>query len=178
LAISVLTEINYFQGSLGHLEEVKKAMDKPLPVLRKDFILSAYQIYQSRAAGADAVLLIAAILPPGRLKQLVGLCRVLGMAALVEVHDAGEIHAALESGARLIGINNRNLDTLEVNLETTHRLRPLIPRDRLVVSESGIRCHSDITCLEGWGVDACLVGEALMASADIPATLEELLGKN
>lgn len=176
--VSVLTETKYFQGKLEHLEEVKKALDKPLPVLRKDFILSAYQVYQSRAAGADAVLLIAAILSPGQLKELVGLCHALGMAALVEVHDVGEIHAALESGARVIGINNRNLDSLEVNLETTHRLRPLISHDRLVVSESGIRCHGDITLLASWGVDACLVGEALLASEDIPATLEALLGKN
>jgi indole-3-glycerol phosphate synthase len=177
-AISVLTEKVYFQGRLEHMELVKKTLAKPLPVLRKDFIFSAYQLYQSRAAGADAVLLIAAILPPSRLKELVRLCRTLGMAALVEVHDIGEIDAALESGARVIGINNRNLDSLEVNLETTFKLMPLIPRDRLVVSESGIRRRSDIELMEEWGVDACLVGEALMASADIPAALGALLGKN
>ncbi len=177
-AISVLTENSHFQGRLEHLETVKKSLDKPLPVLRKDFIFSAYQIYQSRAAGADAVLLIAAILSPRRLAELVRLCRALGMAALVEVHHFAEIAAALDSGARVIGINNRNLDSLEVDMETTHRLRPLIPPGRLVVSESGIRRRSDIELLAGWDVDACLVGEALMASRDIPAALEALVGKN
>jgi indole-3-glycerol phosphate synthase len=175
-AISVLTEGHYFQGSLDYLKGIKDMPAKrELPLLRKDFLSDPYQIYESRACGADAILLIAAVLEPPGLEELLHLSHHLGMFCLVEVHNEAELEMALGSGARIIGINNRDLADFTVDLRTTERLRPLIPRDRIVVSESGIKNRDDIEQLEQWGVDAVLVGEALVSAPDIAARMRELL---
>lgn len=175
-AISVLTEVRYFQGGLSYIQEIKAALgDRQIPLLRKDFLTDPYQIYESRASGADALLLIVAILPAAKLAELLGLSHKLGMSCLVEVHNEAELKIALESKARIIGINNRDLNTFETDLDTTRRLRPLVPKDRIVVSESGIKDRSDIEKLGGWGVDAVLIGESLMASRDIAAKMKELM---
>ena len=175
-AISVLTEARYFQGSLDYLKDIKNALgDKRPPLLRKDFIDDPYQVYESRAYGADSLLLIVAILTPGRLEELLGLSHEMGMSCLVEVHNEAELEIALGGGARIIGINNRDLNTFTVDLATTERLRPLVPPDRIVVSESGIKDRNDIEKLRKWGVDAVLVGESLMSAPDIAVKMEELL---
>ncbi len=175
-AISILTESRYFQGSLNHLKDIRDALgNKRLPVLRKDFILDPYQVYESRAYGADGILLIVAILTSDKLKRLLELSHELGMSCLVEVHNEGELKTALRSKARIIGINNRDLTTFIVDLTTTERLRPLIPADRIVVSESGIKDRSDMERLRQWGVDAVLIGESLVSAPDIAAKMKELL---
>ena len=175
-AISVLTESKYFQGSLDYLRDIRNALgNKGLPLLRKDFIHDLYQVYESRAYGADALLLIVAILTDEILGELMGLSHELGMSCLVEVHNEAELEIALKSQARIMGINNRDLKTFNVDLKTTERLRPLIPADRIVVSESGIKERSDLEKLRGWGVDAALIGESLMAAPDIAAKMKELL---
>jgi len=175
-AISVLTEAKYFQGSLNHLRDIRKALgNKRLPLLRKDFIYDPYQVYESRAYGADSLLLIVAILSSEQLEELLGLSHELGMSCLVEVHNEAELEIALNSGARIIGINNRDLTTFTVDLTTTKRLRPLIPQDRIVVSESGIKDRSDIEKLREWGVDAVLIGESLMSAPNIASKMKELL---
>ncbi|MFC2004707.1 indole-3-glycerol phosphate synthase TrpC [Chloroflexota bacterium] len=175
-AISVLTEAKYFQGSLNYLKEIKSALaDKKLPILRKDFLSDPYQIYESRAYGADALLLIVAILNTEKLEKLLQLSHELNMSCLVEVHNEAELEIALGSQARIIGINNRDLSTFEVDLTTTARLRPLVPQDRIVVSESGIKDRSDMEKLGQWGVDAVLIGESLMVAPDIASKMEELL---
>ncbi len=174
-AISVLTEVKHFQGSLSYVPEIRAALgDKQIPLLRKDFLTDPYQIYESRANGADALLLIVAILTATKLKELLELSHRLGMRCLVEVHNEAELKIALDSGARIIGINNRDLTTFETDVTTTKRLRPLIPQDRIVVSESGIKDRKDMERLRGWGVDAALIGESLMASRDIAAKMKEL----
>ncbi len=178
-AISVLTEEKYFQGKLGYVETIRENLkDKCPPLLRKDFILDAYQVHQSRAAGADALLLIAAILTRGRLKELLDLSHELGMDCLVETHNEPEMETALAAGAGIIGINNRDLHTFKVDLDTTQRLRPLVPPGRLVVSESGIRGHQDILKMKEWGVNAALVGEALVSAPDIALKMRELIGQD
>lgn len=175
-AISVLTEAKYFQGSLDYLRDISKALgDNRPPLLRKDFISDPYQVYQARAYGADSLLLIVALLTPDKLDELFELSRQLGMGCLVEVHNEAELEIALNSRAQVIGINNRDLSTFDVDLTTTKRLRPLIPKDRIVVSESGINNRADMEKLEGWGVDAVLVGEALMSATSIAAKMKELL---
>ncbi len=175
-AISVLTESRYFQGSLDNLKNIRDTLgNKGLPLLRKDFIVDPYQIYESRAYGADGLLLIVAILEPEKLKELLELSHELGMNCLVEVHNEAEIKVALKSQARIIGINNRDLRDFTVDLATTERLRPLIPRDRIVVSESGIKDRSDIEKLRGMGVDAVLIGESLLSAANIAVRMKELL---
>ena len=146
-----------------------------IPLLRKDFLFDPYHIFEARAFGADAVLLIAAILPPAQLKELMFLAHQLGLAALVEVHNEAELAAVLRTEARIIGINNRNLDTMEVDLATTRRLRAFVPPDRIVVSESGIRTRGDMDRLRRLRVDAALVGEALLSEPDIAARMRELL---
>ena len=172
-AISVLTEARHFQGSLDYLRAIKDALgDKPL--LRKDFIFDPYQVYEARAYGADALLLIVAMLEPGQMTELLALSRELGMGCLVEVHNEAELEVALASGASIIGINNRDLTSFTVDLAVTGRLRPLIPPDRLVVSESGIRSRDDIERVREWGVDAVLIGESFMAVPDIAARMREL----
>ena len=175
-AISVLTEPKYFKGNIDYITQIRdKLGDKRIPLLRKDFILDRYQIYQSRAYGADSLLLIVAILEPDELKELLSLSHKLGMKCLVEVHSEDELDTALGSDAGIIGINNRDLNTFEVDLATTERLRPLVPLDRMVVSESGIKNRHDMKKLKEWGVDAALIGEALMSSPDIAAKIRELL---
>lgn len=174
-AISVLTEAKYFQGSLDYLRNIREALGNRLPLLRKDFISDPYQIYQSRAYGADSLLLIVAMLTPEKLEELFGLSHQLGMGCLVEVHNEAELEIALNSRARVIGINNRDLSTFDVDLTTTKRLRPLIPRDRIVVSESGINNRADVEKLRKWGVDAALVGGALMSATSIVTKMKELL---
>ena len=148
---------------------------RTIPLLRKDFLFDPYHIYESRAYGADALLLIVAILAPAQLKELLFLSHQLGMKCLVEVHNEAELAVALKTEARIIGINNRDLDTLEVNLNTTRRLRAFIPPDRIVVSESDIRDREDVVMLRHLRVDAILVGEALMSAPDIAAKMRELL---
>ena len=178
-AISVLTEEQHFQGSLGDLEAVRAVLDgrggpRP-PVLRKDFLFDAYHLFEARAYGADAVLLIAAILNLELLTELLALARTLGLECLVEVHDERELEWALAADAQIIGINNRDLRTFEVDLAVSERLRPLIPEDRLVVAESGIHTRADVQRLRALGVNAVLIGEALVTAGDPAAKIRELL---
>ncbi|MGC8667909.1 MAG: indole-3-glycerol phosphate synthase TrpC [Chthonomonadales bacterium] len=172
--ISVLTDEPYFEGHLNYLRAIRQVVSRPL--LRKDFIIDEYQLLESREAGADAVLLIAAALPVPQMKRLLEGAASLGMASIVEVHNAEELDEALSVEARIIGINNRNLHQFRTTLNTTLELIPRIPRDRIVVSESGINFRSDVERLAQAGVHAVLVGEALMREADIAAKLAELLG--
>ncbi|HIE17612.1 MAG TPA: indole-3-glycerol phosphate synthase TrpC [Dehalococcoidia bacterium] len=175
-AISVLTESKYFHGSLDHLKSIRDALgNKRLPLLRKDFIFDAYQVYESRAYGADSLLLIVANLNCDKLKELSELSHQLNMDCLVEVHNEAELEIALSSQSKIIGINNRDLSNFTVDLTTTKRLRPLIPRDRIVVSESGIKDRRDMEKLRQWGVDAALIGESLMSASDIAAKMKELV---
>jgi indole-3-glycerol phosphate synthase len=174
-AISVLTEREYFRGSLDDLRAARGAVQ--LPVLRKDFIIDEWQIRETvREGPADAILLIAALLEARDLEILQAAASDVGMAALVEVHDEAELDRALEAEARIIGINNRNLETFEVDLGITERLRPRVPRGLLVVAESGISSRDDIRRMEDQGVDAVLVGEALVTSGDPGAAIRDLLG--
>ena len=176
-AISVLTEEKHFQGSLKYLKDIRQALgDRRPPLLRKDFVFDPYQVYEARAYGADAVLLIVAILGREKLEELLALGHKLGLGCLVEVHSRTELETALETGAEVIGINNRDLTTFEVSLETTKQLKPLIPAGKTVVSESGIKTREDIKMLEGLGIDAVLIGESLMASEDIAGKMRELYG--
>ena len=174
-AISVLTEEHYFMGRIEDLAEIKEVVG--LPLLRKDFIFDNYQVYESRAYGADALLLIAGILSQGQFKELVSLSRSLGLRCLVEVHSQGEVEMAVLNEAEIIGINNRDLHTFAVDINITRRLRPLIPKEKIVVSESGIRSRRDIEKLREWGVDAVLVGEALITDNDVWAKMRELIGE-
>ncbi|OGQ93482.1 MAG: indole-3-glycerol phosphate synthase, partial [Deltaproteobacteria bacterium RIFOXYA2_FULL_55_11] len=175
-ALSVLTEERFFQGSLSYLERIKKEVS--LPLLRKDFILDGYQLLEAKSFGADAVLLIAALLDPLLLQELRDQAHGLSLDALVEVHTEAELECALKAGASLIGINNRDLRTFEVRVETTERLLPLIPTGTLVVCESGIDNLEQIKRLETLGVHIFLVGEALMRAPDPGAKLRELLAKD
>ena len=174
-AISVLTDENYFGGSDADLAAVKAAVS--LPVLRKEFIIDPYQIYEARAIGADALLLIAAILTDGQLREYLDLAASLGMAALVEVHDRAELDRALAAGAMIIGINNRDLKTFVTDIGTTLELAPLIPKDRIAVSESGIRSRGEIETLSKAGVHAFLIGETLITAPRIGQKLAELRGR-
>jgi indole-3-glycerol phosphate synthase len=171
-AISVLTEVNHFQGSLEYLAAIREEVSVPL--LRKDFIFDEYQVYESAAYGADAMLLIVAILSREQLEELLALSHSLGLGCLVEVHNENEVEKALLAGAEIIGINNRDLNTFTVDINTTRRLRPLISEGQIVVSESGIRNRDDIQKLKNWGVNAVLVGEALVTADNIPAKIKEL----
>jgi indole-3-glycerol phosphate synthase len=171
-AISVLTEIKYFQGSLEYLKDIRESVS--LPLLRKDFIFDEYQVYETAAYGADALLLIASILSPKQLSQLLELSHSLGLACLVEIHDEADLKKAVQSGAEIIGINNRDLKTFKTDIETTHRLRSLLPEDKIVVSESGISRREDIEKLKTWEVNAALAGETLVTSKDIAARIREL----
>jgi len=179
-AISVLTEEQHFQGSLDDLEAVRVVLDgcgdpRP-PLLRKDFLFDAYHLFEARVYGADAVLLIAAILKPKLLAELLALARSLGLECLVEVHGERELERALAADAQVIGINNRDLRTFEVDLALTERLRPLIPADRVVVAESGIHTRADVQRLRALGVNAVLIGEALVTAEDSAAKIRELVG--
>ncbi|MCA9935960.1 MAG: indole-3-glycerol phosphate synthase TrpC [Ardenticatenaceae bacterium] len=173
-AISVLTDENYFQGSLTYLRQIAALPQRP-PLLRKDFLYDPYQVYEARAAGADAVLLIVAHLEPAHLRDLQQLAAELGMAALVEVHTQAELDTALVCDPLLVGINNRDLHTFTVSLQTTRRLRPSIPPHITTVAESGIHSAADAAALRGMGVHAMLVGESLVTAADTGAKVRELL---
>lgn len=172
-AISVLTEVNHFQGSLEYLNLIRDEVN--LPLLRKDFIIDEYQVYESAAFGADAMLLIAAILSQKEIAALLKLSEGLGMDCLVEIHDEGELETALSGGARIIGINNRNLNTFEIDINTTRSLMSSIPVDTVVVSESGIRSREDMIAMMECGVNAVLIGEALVTADSIPEKIKELM---
>jgi indole-3-glycerol phosphate synthase len=171
-ALSVLTEPEYFLGRNEYLTEVKAHVG--LPVLRKDFIIDEYQLYESKVIGADAVLLICALLDTAALRRYIRLCDGLGLSALVEAHDAAEIRSALAAGARIIGVNNRDLRTFSVDLMNSVRLRPQVPAEVLFIAESGIQTATDVAVLRKAGVDALLIGETLMRSPDKKTALESL----
>jgi len=173
VAISVLTDEPFFGGRMAHLEEVREATG--LPVLRKDFVLDPWQVWEARAAGADAVLLIVAALTDAELRGLLGVAREAGLDALVEVHDRNELDGALSAGARIVGVNNRDLKTLAVSLDTAVALAPAIPDDVVAVAESGIRTGAHLRRLRDAGFDAFLVGEHLMSAPDPGEALERLL---
>ncbi|MFO8006107.1 MAG: indole-3-glycerol phosphate synthase TrpC [Candidatus Brocadiia bacterium] len=173
-AVSVLTDAEFFQGSPAFLERVREAVE--LPVLRKEFILDEIQVIEARALGADAYLLIVAALEPDELAHLMAVGRELGVDPLVEVHDERELDAALEAGADLVGINNRDLRTFEVDLKVTERLAARLPEETAVVAESGIKTRADVVQLKVFGIDAILVGETLMRAEDIQAAAGELTG--
>ena len=200
-ALSVLTDVRFFQGSLTYIQGIRQLQHRtndqrpttnagdvdvgpsslvvrPVPLLRKDFILDPYQIYEARAYGADALLLIVAALGDGALRELQALARELGMQALVEVHDEAELERALAAGAEIVGVNNRNLHTFVTTLETTERIAARLPRTNrpILVSESGIFSAADVARVRAWGADAVLVGEALVTAPDIGARVRELAG--
>jgi indole-3-glycerol phosphate synthase len=172
-AISVLTDEAFFGGRMDHLEDVRAVAS--VPVLRKDFVLDPWQVWEARAAGADAVLLIVAALTDVELGQLLAVTREAGMDALVEVHERGELERALALGARIVGVNNRDLRTLAVSLETALALAPAVPDDVLAVAESGLRTGADLRRLREAGFDAFLVGERLMSAPDPGEALRELV---
>ena len=173
-ALSVLTEEEFFFGSLTDLKEAKKVVQ--IPILRKDFIIDPWQVWEARAAGADAFLLIVAILTDGALRELLDLGRSLGMEPLVEVHSGEELDRAIAAGARIIGVNNRDLRTFEVRVETSLGLIDAIPDECIAVSESGLRTHDDLERLRRAGFDAFLIGEHLMKDADPAVLLRALTG--
>lgn len=173
-AISVLTEEDFFSGDLKYIQSVKGVTTRP--VLRKDFIFDEYQIYEARANSADAVLLIAALLYPTQAEEYIHLCKELGLAALFEVHDHEELEKALRVDADIIGINNRDLKTMSIDLNTTFLLKKDIPNGKIVVSESGINTRDDALRLEDAGVDAMLIGTSIMESGDIGKKIDELRG--
>ncbi len=170
--LSVLTDRQFFQGSVDFLKQARASCD--LPVLRKDFLVDPYQVYESRAMGADAILLIAACLDDAQMKDFELIARDLGMAVLVEVHDGTELDRALKLRTPLIGINNRDLSTFDVSIETTLGLRARVPSDRVLVTESGIGTREDVARLREAGVQAFLVGEAFMRAGDPGTALAEL----
>jgi indole-3-glycerol phosphate synthase len=174
--LSVLTETKYFQGSLAYLGDIRKAVE--LPLLRKDFIVDGYQIVEARAAGADAILLIAACLERQQIEDFIGIAKENGLDVLVESHTYKELDRALLAGATLLGVNNRDLQSFSVSLQTTLDLLKDIPDDRTVVSESGIKTRDDVMKLQQARVDAILVGESLMREKDIGKKVKELLGTN
>jgi indole-3-glycerol phosphate synthase len=173
--ISVLTDEPYFQGHLNYLTQVRAAVN--LPVLRKDFILDSYQVVEARAAGADAVLLIAECLDDCQLRKLFNAICELGMTPLVELYEPENLQRVFDAGATLIGVNNRDLHTFSVDLEHTIRMRERVPDQCVLVGASGIKTHADVERLEAAGVDAILVGESLMREPDIGAAVDRLLGR-
>ncbi len=175
-AISVLTEEHFFKGHLDFLTDIRKAVT--IPLLRKDFIIDSYQVYEARAAGADALLLIAAVLEPQKLDSLYQLTRDLGMNALIEVHTDEELTKALQVKPSIIGINNRDLNTFKTNIQTSIQISALIPDNIIIVSESGINTPEDICCLRSSGIDAFLIGESLMREIDPAQKLKQLLSSS
>lgn len=172
--ISVLTEPDYFKGDDEYLKSISREVS--IPTIRKDFIIDEYQIYEAKLLGASCVLLIAALLDTDTIKRYKGICDGLGLSALVEAHDEAEIRSAMAAGARMIGVNNRDLRTFEVDINNSIRLRGLVPGDILFVAESGIKTAEDIRALRGAGVNGVLIGETLMRSADKKRMLDELRG--
>ena len=173
-AISVLTEPEFFLGSTDYLRDIRTCVR--LPLLRKDFVVDEYQLYESKCIGADAVLLICALLDGQTLSRYLDICDELGLSALVEAHDEPEVYKAVSAGARIVGVNNRDLKTFDVDLNNCIRLRPLVPDNILFVAESGIKTPSDIAALNKAGVDAVLIGETLMKSPDKKAALDMFRG--
>lgn len=171
-AVSCLTEEHYFQGSSEYFKAIRQAIG--LPMIRKDFIIDEYQIYEARLMGADAILLIAAVLDDKKLKRFGDIARSLGLDILAETHDENELERVLALDFDIIGINNRNLKTFEVTLETTARLAGMIPEGKVIVSESGIKDNADMKTVRSYGADAVLIGETLMRSGNIGATLTAL----
>lgn len=171
-AISVLTEPDYFLGKGEYLTEISRSVS--LPLLRKDFTVDPYQIFEAKVLGASAVLLICALLDTEKLKEYMKICDSLGLSALVEAHDEAEIHSALTAGARLIGVNNRNLKTFEVDFENSIRLRGLVPAGTAFIAESGIQTADDVKRLYQAGVNGVLIGESLMRSPDKKVILQEM----
>lgn len=174
-AVSVLTEPKWFLGSDAYLKEIAEAVS--IPCLRKDFTVDEYMIYEAKLLGASAVLLICSILSEEQIKEYIGICDGLGLSALVEAHDGEEVEIVLRAGARMIGVNNRNLKDFSVDTENSRRLRQMIPPEVLFVSESGVGCAEDVSSLRGIGADAVLIGETLMRAADKKAKLRELKGE-
>jgi indole-3-glycerol phosphate synthase len=174
-AISVITEEDYFQGKLEYLLDVKKITDRPL--LRKDFIFDEYQIYESKAKGADAILLIASMLDENQSMEFLHLAKEIGLSVVFEVHDFKELEMVLRINAEVIGINNRDLKTLSINLDTTFKLKKEIPFDKIVVSESGIKTREDVRRLENAGIDSILIGTAFMEAEDIGKKIDEFMGR-
>jgi indole-3-glycerol phosphate synthase len=172
-AVSVLTDGTFFKGDLNHLDRVRRGIS--LPVLRKDFVLDEIQVRESSLWGADAILLIARILSAGQLESLLDTCKQSGMGALTEVHDKDDLEKALGCGAEIIGINNRDLDTFQVHLDTTLKLAPLVPRGHVIISESGINTERDIHYLGKSGIHAVLVGSSIMGSDDVTKKVEGLV---
>ena len=173
-AISVLTEPKWFLGSDDYLRKI--AAQVAIPCLRKDFTVDEYMIYEARRLGASAVLLICAILSPSQMKEYIGICDALGLSALVEAHDEAEIRQALDAGARIVGVNNRNLKDFTVDTGNSARMRALLPPDVLFVSESGVKSAADVAALRDIGADAVLIGETLMRAPDKKRKLAELKG--
>lgn len=174
-AVSVLTEPKWFLGSDKYLKDIAEAVS--IPCLRKDFTVDEYMIYEAKLLGASAVLLICSILSEEQIKEYIGICDGLGLSALVEAHDGEEVEIALRAGARMIGVNNRNLKDFSVDTENSRRLRQMIPPEILFVSESGVGSAEDVSRLRGIGADAVLIGETLMRAADKKAKLRELKGE-
>ncbi len=172
-AISVLTEVTHFQGSLKCLASIREKVN--IPLLRKDFIFEEYQVYESAAFGADAILLIASVLSPEQLGELLEISHNLGLFCLVEVHNEDDLFTALLAGAKIISINNRDLNTFKVDTNTTRRLRMLIPQECIVIGASGIHNKDDMKKMKACKVDAVLVGEALVTADDVPAKIKELM---
>ena len=175
-AISVLTEPQFFMGSIEYLKEIKQ--NTAIPVLQKDFIIEEYQIYEASVIGADAILLICAILSKDKVKKFIEIADSLGLSCLVEAHNDQEVKKAIEAGARIIGVNNRDLKTFEVDINNSINLRKLVPENIIFVSESGIKTIQDINTLREIGADAVLIGETFMKSNHIKADLDILRGKN
>lgn len=173
--ISVLTEPKWFLGSDEYLKEIAGAVS--IPCLRKDFTVDEYMIYEAKVLGAQAVLLICSILPPEKIREYIKVCDTLGISALVEAHSEEEVKAAVSAGARIIGVNNRNLKDFTVDTDNSRRLRELVPPDVLFVAESGVKTPQDIQALSEIGVDAVLIGETLMQAADKKEKIRELRGK-
>jgi len=172
-AISLLTDKRFFQGDLNHLPRLKKAIS--LPILRKDFIIDEVQVQEASIFGADAILLIARILPQALLSDLISACREMGMVPLTEVHDSDDLDKAIDCGAEIIGINNRDLDSFIVDINTTFELAPLVPDDRIIISESGLATKAEIRSLKDTRVQAVLVGSSLMKSNDLAEKTTELV---
>jgi len=175
-AISILTEPEFFLGNDKFLSEI--AAQVSIPCLRKDFVVDAYQIWQAKVLGAEAVLLICSILDDGRLKNFIALADELGLSALVEAHDAAEIKRAVDGGAKIIGVNNRNLKDFSVDMDNAKRLRELVPPEIIFVSESGVQSADDVKKIRALGADAVLVGEVLMRAVDKKSKLAELRGES
>lgn len=173
--ISVLTEPDYFMGSAGYLREISEVVD--VPILRKDFTVDDYMIYEAKVIGASAVLLIVSLLEEETIREWIALCDSLGLAALVEAHDEEEVAMAVRAGARIIGVNNRDLKTFKVDINNCLRLRASIPEDVVFVAESGIRTRADIEALEAGRADGVLIGETLMRSPDKAGVLRQLRGR-